>query len=254
MTGRITEVQRASLHDGPGIRTTVFMKGCPLSCAWCHNPESISFEQQTLFYPEKCIHCGRCAEGCFSGARVTCGEDVTPEALLDRILADRPYYRQDGGVTFSGGEPMAQRDFLSRMIDLCHAQGIRTAVETSMVYYDEGIFRKLDLIMADLKIWDDDTHRRYCGVPASPLREHFARAAALGVPMIARTPVIPGIDQGIDRIAAFLCPLENVKKYELLPYHALGDTKRQALGLSAAPFAAPAPELMEELNRYAFVR
>ncbi len=254
MTGRIVEVQRASLHDGPGIRTTVFLKGCPLSCAWCHNPESISFERQTLFYPEKCIRCGRCAEGCFSGARVTCGEDITPEALLDRILADKPYYRQDGGVTFSGGEPMAQPGFLSRMIDLCHAQGIQTAVETSMVYYDVAIFRKLDLIMADLKIWDDELHRRWCGVSASPLREHFARAAALGVPMIARTPVIPGIDQGIDRIAAFLRPLENVIKYELLPYHALGDAKRQALGLPAAPFAAPTPEMMKEVNRYAFVR
>ncbi len=254
MTGRIVEVQRASLHDGPGLRTTVFLKGCPLRCAWCHNPESVSFEKQILFYPDKCIHCGRCAEGCFSGARVVCGEDVTPEELTRRILADQPYYRGEGGVTFSGGEPLAQRAFLSRVIDLCRERGVKTAVETSMAVWDEDIFRRLDLIMADIKIWDDETHRRYCGVDASPLRENFLRAAALGVPIIARTPVIPGIEQGIDRISAFLRPLEAVRRYELLPYHALGNAKRRALGLPEAAFETPSAELMKELSRYAFIR
>ena len=192
-----------------------------------------------------CAHCYRDA-GCKA-------EDELSTADAKKLLTE---IKRAGFqiMIFSGGEPLSQREFLDCMIDLCHGQGIQVAVETSMVYYDEAIFRKLDLIMADLKIWDDETHRRYCGVPAVPIREHFARAAALGVPMIARTPVIPGVDQGIDRIAAFLRPLENVKKYELLPYHALGDAKRLAMGLPEAPFTVPTPERMKELNQYAFVR
>ena len=110
--GLITEVQRFSVHDGPGIRTTVFFKGCPLRCAWCHNPECISPSPEELFYPEKCIGCGKCREGCFAGARVPCGRRIGQAELMRLILADRPYYGQDGGVTFSGGEPLLQADFL----------------------------------------------------------------------------------------------------------------------------------------------
>lgn len=109
--GLIADIQRASFHDGDGIRTTVFFKGCPLRCAWCHNPECISFERQTLYYPQKCIGCGKCDEGCFSGAKVVCGKEYNSEELLCEILQDAVYYGDNGGVTFSGGEPMAQKIF-----------------------------------------------------------------------------------------------------------------------------------------------
>ena len=151
-TGIIADIQRASVHDGPGLRTTVFFKGCPLRCAWCHNPECIGREPEILLYPEKCIGCKRCDEGCYTGARVLCGNEMTAEALLREILLDRAYYGHDGGVTFSGGEPLMQAPFLSEMIDLCRASGIHTAVETSLAIFDGAIYGKLDLVMADFKI------------------------------------------------------------------------------------------------------
>ena len=117
--GLIADIRRASFHDGAGIRTTVFFKGCPLRCAWCHNPECISTEPQELFYRERCIGCGCCAEGCFSGARVICGKKMRAEEVLREILLDRPYYDENGGVTFTGGEPLMQADFLKECIALC---------------------------------------------------------------------------------------------------------------------------------------
>ena len=252
--GIIADIQRASVHDGNGIRTTVFFKGCPLSCKWCHNPECISFEKEILFYPEKCIHCGKCAEGCFSGARVVCGKDMTADEVLSEIMLDVPYYGTDGGVTFSGGEPLAQREFLSECIDKCKEKGISCAVETSLIYFDEEIFRKLDFVMADLKIWNNELHREYTGVGNEKIIENFKRLNALGIPIIARTPVIPEIKQGIDKISEFLKTLENVKKYELLPYHPLGNSKRHALGIADDGFSVPSKEYMKELEKYAYIR
>ena len=261
----IADIQRSSIHDGPGLRTTVFFKGCPLRCAWCHNPECISFDKQLLYYPEKCIGCGFCDQGCYAGARVTCGKEYTVEELLAEIRLDKDYYGRDGGVTFSGGEPLAQKEFLHAIVDACRAEGIDCAVETSLIYYDESLFRKLDLVMADLKIWDDEIHKQYTGVSNVKIKEHFKQLNALGIPIIARTPVMMEIDQGIDQISAFLQQLENVKKYELLPYHPLGTTKGQALTLGAelsgnpifdhsAVFEKPTKEFMKEVNRYAFLR
>ena len=252
--GRITDIQRASLHDGPGIRTTVFFKGCPLRCAWCHNPECLDFAVQELFYPDKCIGCGRCDEGCFSGAKVLCGRDITADELIKEILLDELFYVGGGGVTFSGGEPMMQREFLSEMLDRCGEKGIHRAIETSLIYYDESIFSKLDLVMADLKIWDSDLHLKYTGVRNEQIKENFQKLDSLGVPIIARTPIIPEIEQGIPEIAKFLLELKNVMRYELLPYHPLGLEKEKALGMKPATFSVPDKQTMKELNEYAFVR
>lgn len=254
MTGMVADIQRCSIHDGPGIRTTVFFKGCPLRCQWCHNPECIAFAPEELYYADKCIGCGQCAKGCFSGARVICGKEMTPAQLLEEIKRDQPYFGAEGGVTFSGGEPFAQKQFLAEIADACHGAGIRTAVETSMLLFDEAVLRKMDLIMADLKIWDDALHRQYTGVSNQAIKEHLKKADALGIPMILRTPVIPQIDQGIPCIAEFVRSLKNARQYELLPYHPLGDTKRQALGQDAPPFTVPTLEFMKEVNRYAFLR
>lgn len=253
-TAIITDIQRASFHDGTGIRTTVFFKGCPLSCKWCHNPECISFEPEELFYREKCIGCGRCSEGCYAGAKVLCGKSMTAGEVLRIVSRDKPYYRDGGGVTFSGGEPLAQKEFLKECIGLCKEQGISSAVETSLIYFDEDIFKSLELVMADLKIWDSDIHKKYTGVGNEKIIENFKKLNKIGVPVIARTPVIPEIEQGIDKISEFLYSLKNVKKYELLPYHTIGNAKREALEREFPVFTVPTKEYMEELNRYVFIR
>ncbi len=179
---------------------------------------------------------------------------MSPEEIVSEILLDKPYYGKDGGVTFSGGEPMAWKEELSRLVDMCRDEGIGCAVETSLIYYDEEIFRKLDMVMADLKIWDSQTHKRYTGVGNERIIENFKRLDKLGVPIVVRTPVIPEIEQGIDHISEFVKGLENVKKYELLPYHPLGQTKRTALGLEADKFTVPQKNYMEELKKYVFIR
>lgn len=253
-SGIITDIQRCSVHDGPGIRTTVFFKGCPLNCKWCHNPENIGFEPETMLYPEKCIGCGQCEKGCFSGARVLCGREMTSKEVLNQVAMDIDYYGKEGGVTFSGGEPFAQPEFLKELVLLSKDMGINTAVETCLIYYNEEIFKMLDLVMADLKIWDDKIHKEYTGVLNKSIKENFKRLNALGVPIIARTPVICGIDQGIDRISDFLKGLENVKKYELLPYHPLGESKREALEKERERFEIPTKNYMKELEKYVFIR
>lgn len=254
LLGRITDVQRASIHDGPGMRTTVFFKGCPLRCEWCHNPECIDFEIQELRYPDKCIGCGMCEQGCFAGARVTCGRDVTAEELMEELLEDEVYYAGGGGVTFSGGEPLMQREFLLEMLRKCKEKKIHRAIETSLIRFDREVFSNLDLVMADLKIWDSDLHLKYTGVRNEQIKENFKRLNELGIPVIARTPIISEIEQGIKEISAFLLDMENVIRYELLPYHPLGIEKGRALGKACARFCVPDREKMEELNKYAFVR
>ena len=252
--GLITEIQRFSVHDGPGIRTTVFFKGCPLRCAWCHNPECISPMPEELFYPEKCIGCGKCREGCFAGARVPCGRQIGRAELMQRILDDRPYYGQDGGVTFSGGEPLLQADFLLPVLQDCRAAGVSVALESSLYLWREDVLHKTDFLMADLKLWDSDRHRQYTGVGNEEILKNFRRADEIGMPILVRTPVIPGVNdtkEEISAIAAFVRTLRHAVGYELLPYHPLGLVKARALGQTPTEFPIPTKEHMEELKRYA---
>mgnify|MGYP004547726383 FL=1 len=234
--GRIADIERSSYADGPGMRTVVFFKGCPLHCAWCHNPECISPEIETMFYTEKCIGCGRCAEGCYSGAKVVCGKDYAPDALMRELLSDRGYFGEKGGVTFSGGEPLMQREFLREMITLCEKENVRSAVETSLVYFDEDIFARLQVVMADFKAWDSGIHKKYTGVGNGGIIENFKRLDSLGVPIIVRTPIIPGVEQGTEEIERFAASLKNTVKYEKLPYHSLGVGKSHALGREQRDF------------------
>lgn len=252
--GIIADIERASTHDGYGTRTVVFFKGCPLLCRWCHNPECISPEPQMLLYPEKCIGCGHCDEGCFSGARVICGKKMTACELLQVVSCDKPYYGKNGGVTFSGGEPFYQKEFLNECIDLCKKNGIGCAVETSLIYYDDKIFKKLDFVMADLKIWDSGVHKQYTGVGNEKIKDNFKRLNSLNIPIIVRTPIIPSINQDVEKISKFLKSLDNVVKYELLPYHPLGNEKRRALNLKPDGFSVPDKEFMKELEKYAYIR
>lgn len=251
--GIITDIGRASIHDGDGFRTTVFFKGCPLNCVWCHNPECISFEPQEMFYPEKCIGCNMCDKGCFSGARVMCGRSMSADEVMSQIELDMPYYGENGGVTFTGGEAFAQPEFLNSLVDLCKAKGINTAAETSLYIFKEEIIKKLDFIMTDLKIWDDENHIKHTGVSNKTIKENFKKLDKLGVPFIVRTPLIPGITDNaynISNIRDFIKGFKNVKKYELLPYNPLGNSKLKALGMEEKIFEAGETPL-KELLKYA---
>ena len=231
----IADIQRASIHDGPGFRTTVFFKGCPLRCAWCHNPECISFEIQQMNYPEKCIGCGQCEDGCYSGAKVVCGREMTTDEVMEQILVDKDYYGDTGGVTFSGGEPMAQKKFLAELIEKCKEHKINTAIETSLYYFDAGIFKSVDIIYADFKIFDEEKHIKYTGVSNKKIIENFKKLDRLGVGYIMRTPVINGVTD-IEEIERFSKTLKNMIRHEKLEYHPLGIEKAKALGIEQERF------------------
>lgn len=251
--GRIVSVQRCSIHDGPGVRTTVFVKGCQLNCAWCHNPESISFEKEEFYYPDKCIGCGKCAEGCFAGARVKCGEDVSVAQVMRDVNEDRPYYGDEGGITISGGEPLCQPAFTMAILDACRAAGIKTAMESNLCVPArvlEPFLGKLDLLMADCKFWSPQLHEKWTGHTNELTKQNFSSASDAGIPIIMRTPVIPGVNADPDEIRAvarFAASLPTLMYYELLTYHPLGVSKAIALGQKQTRFESPSPELMHTL-------
>ena len=247
----IFDIERGAMHDGPGIRTVVFFKGCPLRCAWCHNPESRAFAPQELYYPEKCIGCGRCAEGCYTGARRLCGSDMTVEQVMEVIRSDVPYYGTEGGATFSGGEPQCQPEFLNELVDACRQEGIHTAIETSMAVYHPQILQKLGLLIVDIKLWNDPLHQQYVGISNRSIIENVRRADTLGIPILVHTPIIPGVNDTEAEITAirdFVRSLQNAVGYELLPYHPLGEDKQRALGLEPVRFSVPTARSMECLR------
>jgi pyruvate formate lyase activating enzyme len=251
--GMVADLQRCSLHDGPGLRTTVFLKGCQLNCAWCHNPETISFQPEEMRYPDKCIGCGECEKGCFSGARVICGKEMTVSKVMEEVLQDKPYYGEDGGITISGGEPLCQPDFTEALLFECRRQNIRTAVESNLCLPGEKaipILKQCDLVMADIKLWDEEAHVKWTGRPNGFAKENFKIAAESGIPLILRTPVVPGVNDSEDEIrfiARFASGLKSLLYYELLAYHPLGAGKAEALGKPTLRFSQPAKEDMERL-------
>lgn len=250
----VTEIERSSFEDGPGLRTVVFFKGCPLHCKWCHNPECIKKEPQIMFYPEKCIGCGMCEKGCFAGARVLCGKEMTDQEIFAQISLDEDYYAKDGGVTFSGGEPMIYPEMLKSLISKCKNAGIKTAIETSLCIFDSEILSSLDFVMADFKIFNNEKHIEYVGIDNEIIKENFKKLDELGVPFLVRTPIIPGINDSQEEISSirnFLKQFKNIKGYELLPYHPLGVTKQKALGLEITEFQIPTDAQMEVLKQYA---
>lgn len=250
----VTEIERSSFEDGPGLRTVVFFKGCPLHCVWCHNPECIDPSPQIMYYPQRCIGCGLCEKGCFSGAKVLCGRKMTDDEIFAQIMLDRDYYGENGGVTFSGGEPMLYIEMLKSLIRKCKEAGIGTAVETSLAVFDAEVFSGLDFVMADFKIFDNEKHKKYTGIENDIIKEHFFALDRLNIPFLVRTPIVPGINDTPEEISAirdFVEQLEHVAGYELLPYHPLGVSKRRALGLEITEFEIPTDQKMEELRRYA---
>lgn len=253
VTALIADIQHCSLHDGPGIRTTVFVKGCPLNCVWCHNPECISLRPEVMYHADKCIGCGHCAEGCFSGARVTCGREMTLDEVMEELRRDKPYYGGSGGLTLSGGEPAIYPEFSAALLDRCAAEGIGRALETSLYAAPEvlmPLLRRCDIVMCDLKHSDPELHKKYTGAGNALILENLRLLDSLGIPIILRTPVIAGLnddDENISAAAVIAASLKNLKYYELLPYHPLGVSKAAALGREQTRFEAPSPERFREL-------
>lgn len=284
MYGMITDIQRFSLNDGPGIRTTVFLKGCNLHCAWCHNPETIRKKNELMVYPVNCIGCGHCvpvcpsgarsiaagvlqfdrsrctacgacAAVCFPGALKMAGRSVSVEEVMGEILQDHAYYADSGGgVTLSGGELFCQAEFADALIDACRKEKIPVAVETNLNWQFESvrpILEKLDLIMFDVKIFDYVEHKRWTGVENAELLDNARRLDTLNRPLIARTPLIPGATdsaENIRAIAGFLRNFRNLRCYELLNFNPLGESKYRALE-EKNPFVSARPLKPEALTR-----
>lgn len=263
--GLIFDIQRFSVHDGPGIRTTVFMKGCPLRCAWCHNPEGLCAAPQVLFLKERCIGCQRChgertveaAKRCPSGALRVCGTLMTVDELMIEVQKDCDFYRPVGGVTFSGGECLAQADFVGEALARIKQHGIHTAIDTSGAVPWESIEKTLalcDLYLYDIKCADTALHQRVTGMGNERILDNLHRLSQSGKPIWIRVPVIPDVNDSEEHmrsIARLVSECQGVQKVTLMPYHTLGMNKYEQLGLSV-PYQTDKriePERLESLKR-----
>ena len=281
-TGIIFNIQRYSIHDGPGIRTTVFLKGCPLNCWWCQNPESQLSGQEMIFWgdrcigcgacsticpsgaiqikngipiteKEKCILCGKCIEKCPAIAREIIGEKLTAEEVIKEIEKDLVFYEESGGgVTFSGGEPLGQSEFLEGLLNGCREKKIHTAVDTSGYIFWEILNKinpKVDLFLYDLKLMDNERHKKYTGVSNEIILENLEKLSSVHNNIFIRFPVIPGINddyQNIKEMGEFLSSLE-ITQVNLLSYHYIGKDKYRRLG-SAYKLATTQPPSKEKLS------
>jgi len=283
-TGWVYDVQRFSTHDGPGIRTTVFFKGCGMRCLWCHNPESWSLAADLQLFGDLCIACGRCVPVCGAGARrfeaealvlkrelctlcgacadacpsealKICGTRVEVGAVVSEVLRDRTFYANSGGgVTLSGGEPLLQHLFAAAILAECAREGVHTAVETAgCVDWSaiEAVLPVTDLLLLDLKCIDRDLHARVTGTDNAQILENARRLGSSGVPLIIRMPIVPGVNDDRDhvrKVAAFAARLPSAEVLELLPFHSLGSHK--ALSVGRVPWHAgkssPSAEDMDE--------
>lgn len=265
--GRIFDIQRFSTHDGPGIRTTVFFKGCPLRCFWCQNPEGLTPEKELQFVATRCTLCGECAkicpagvhvlddkfheirrdactlcgactEVCLPGALTLAGEDRGVEDIVQVVVQDRVYYEQSGGgVTLSGGEPLMQPNFAAGILTRCRDEGIHTAVDTCLECSADDLARVLpltDLFLIDLKHMDSTRHRAGTGRGNERILANAKIVAATDVPVIVRVPVVPTFNDSVEAIRAiaeFAASLRTLQHLELLPFHQLGESKYESLGL-----------------------
>jgi len=242
MNGKIFSIEEFSTFDGPGGRCTVFLKGCPLRCKWCHNPEGQSFESQILRSPNGCIGCGTCRATGMSQRSIDlcpmhllrkCGEDHTPQSLVEKLSANLEMVAlMGGGITFSGGEPLAQHKFLIECLRLLEGKTHR-ALQTSG-YAEPAVFnevlRHLEYVLYDLKLMDDDKHRYFTGVSNKNILLNYETLASSGLPFITRIPLIPGVNDTADNIEAtarFMSSL-GVDRIELLPYNKAAGAKYKA--------------------------
>ena len=268
-TARIFDIQRFSVHDGPGIRTTVFLKGCPLRCDWCQNPESQAAGPQLLLYADLCLDCGACAQVCpeMDGQPVAppsrpatcavCGRcvDVCPtetrciagrEMNLDEVtravLRDRPFYGAQGGVTLGGGEPLAQWPFVRRLADRLRGEGVHVVLDTACAApraVVEQVPEHTDLVLADVKLVSPERHHRWTGADNRDILEAIRFwSSAMPKRLWISVPLIPGVqdEDEIHRIAEYVAALCNSPPVRLIPYHRLGNSKYAALGCQVPCF------------------
>ena len=267
MEGNVFDIQRCSVHDGPGIRTTVFLKGCPLSCIWCHNPESQRVCANLAYYSHKCrgcgacvkacpnechsvddgMHvfnrhgcrdCGKCAEACPFGALEVYGYKSTAEDVMAEVLRDKSFYKNSGGgMTVSGGEPLMQGEFLLELLKMAKAEGLHTCIETSGFSSEKtirAVAEYIDVFLFDIKATDDERHRELTGVPFAPIKKNLMLLDSLGKKIVLRCPLIPEINTDtahIENIAQIATSLENVLEVNVMAYHTLGNGKYEALGM-----------------------
>ena len=269
----IFDIERNSYVDGPGIRTTVFFKGCNLRCSWCHNPESQSALPQMMFYKNKCTGCGKCKEKCPNhlescelcgkctiycprDAREICGKEYTVDEVMREILKDKAFYdHSGGGVTFSGGECMLQIDFLEAILKECKNNGVHTAVDTAgHVPFEcfEQIIPYTDLFLYDVKCYDSDKHRQYTGASNELILSNLGRLLKMGIAIWVRIPIIPTVNDSEEEmlnIKKFIISSGSPEKIELLPYHAMGEHKYAAIGKQVQTFSVPSKEKISQLKR-----
>ncbi len=283
-TARISNIQGYSIHDGPGIRTTVFLQGCPLRCRWCANPENLSGETGVGFFRSRCAACGRCAsacprgavlpgpdrridrakcdrcglcaEACPHGALVRYGQERTAREVFEEVRKDKMFYdASGGGVTVSGGEPLTRAEFVSELFALCRAEGISTCVETCGCVPRSAVERVLpltDLFYFDLKLMDPEKHRAFTGRDNALILDNARFLAGLGAELLFRQPLIPGVNDGEEDVRACAAFLRGLGRedlgLQLMPYHRLGVSKYEALD---EPYSMPDTPVMppEEIER-----
>lgn len=282
---KIFEIKRFAVHDGDGIRTTVFFKGCPLQCVWCHNPEGIGFQPQIAFYEnkcigcgecasvceyeahrmeaathifdrEKCVACGKCAEACLGMALQFYGKEVTVQELLPLLMEDREFYETSGGgVTLSGGECLMQADFCAALLEKLKENGVHTAVDTCG-FVSKGAIDKVlpytDIFLYDMKAFDEDVHIRCTGHSNQRILENLKYIDSCGKKIEIRIPYVPGMnDDQIPKIAAFLDTLNNITKVKVLPYHNYAGSKYQSLAMkNTLPHVLPTDEEIKAAERF----
>jgi len=243
MTATVFEIKRFAVHDGDGIRTTVFFKGCPLRCVWCHNPEGLTSAPQIARYAHKCIGCGECKkedftpDDCLGEATILYGKEVTVDELLPVLSEDRDFFENSGGgVTLSGGECLMQAEFCAELLKELKKKGIHTAVDTCGFVSKSALDKVVphtDVFLYDIKAYDEDVHIKCTGVSNKQILENLKYLNSIGKDVEIRIPYVPDYNDGqIEKIARFLAPLQNITKIRVLPYHNYAGSKYDALNIA----------------------